>query len=189
MGKGRGIFAIVSVAGAIWLVIAGCNAGTTQQAEVVDTLAIGERVTFTSGCQDCHTPGTLYGEPDMARQLSGSELGWSGPWGVSFPRNLTPDMETGIGSWTEEQIVTAIRTGMRPDGRLLNPPMPWPMYSRLTDLDAHAVAKYLKSLPPVSHRVPDIVPPGATPPLGTAALYFPPPPAWDAPKTPPAGGQ
>ena len=123
-----------------------------------------------------HTPGTLYGGPDTTRVLSGSELGWVGPWGVVYARNLTPD-STGLAAWTEEQIATAIRTGNRPDGRQLAPIMPWMNLARLTEEDALSIAAYLKSLPPVVHSVPDPVPPGqkAAGPL----LEFPAPPAWD----------
>ncbi len=140
----------------------------------------GRYITTISGCNDCHTPGTLYGAPDMSRQLSGTEMGWSGPWGVTHAQNLTPDNETGIGRWTEQQIVTALRTGMRPDGTTLMPPMPWPEFGQMTDEDANAVAAFLKSLPPVSHRVPDKLAPGQAP--TGPVLDFPPPSAWDAPR-------
>jgi mono/diheme cytochrome c family protein len=140
----------------------------------------GRYLTLMGGCNDCHTPGTFYGAADYERTLSGSELGWIGPWGVSFPRNLTPDVETGLGSWTEQQIVDALRTGMRPDGSVLAPPMPWPMYATMTDDDAFAIAAYLKSLKPVKHRMPDKIAPGVE--FAGPAMRFPPPPAWDAPR-------
>src|SRR5439155_6351770 len=62
-----------------------------------DRIALGKRLAWAAGCNDCHTPGALYGAPDTTRLLSGSELGWAGPWGVSYARNITPDTETGIG--------------------------------------------------------------------------------------------
>ncbi len=142
----------------------------------------GEYLTTTMGCNDCHTPGTLYGAPDFKRRLSGSELGWRGPWGVSFARNLTPDPETGLGYWSESEIVNALRTGVKNDGKTLLPPMPWQSLAILTDADAHAIAAYLMSLPPVKHAVPDAVPPGQT--YAGPVMDFPPPPAWDVP--PPA---
>ena len=148
-------------------------------------IARGRYMVSISGCNDCHTPGSFYGLPDTSRTLAGSELGWRGPWGVSFARNLTPD-STGIGSWTEEQIVTAIRTGRRPDGSALLPPMPWPTYANLSDEDAAAIAAYLKTIPPVKHQNLPVVPPNQKYEGGT--LTFPPPPAWDAPKGPPPGG-
>src|SRR5262245_55755518 len=88
------------------------------------TIARGKYLVTVTGCNDCHTPGTLFGAADTTRLLSGSELGWQGPWGVTFPRNLTPD-STGLAGWTEADIVTAIRTGQRPDKSPLLPPMPW----------------------------------------------------------------
>jgi mono/diheme cytochrome c family protein len=141
----------------------------------------GRYLATLMGCGDCHTPGTFYGSPDFKRALSGSELGWKGPWGVSYPRNLTPDAQTGIGSWSEQQIVAALRTGMRPDGTVLQPPMPWPNYAQLTDDDAYALAAYLKSLPAVAHKVPDKLAPGQS----ASGAYFelPAPPQWDAPRT------
>jgi mono/diheme cytochrome c family protein len=144
----------------------------------------GKYLVTVLGCGDCHTPGSLYGAPDTTRLLAGSELGWTGPWGTSYPRNLTPD-STGIGSWSEEDIVHAIRTGQRPDHSPLMPPMPWPDFAHLTDDDARAVAAYLKTIPAVSHRVPDRLPPGAPAPT---ALVFPPPPAYDAQNLPPPPG-
>ena len=119
-----------------------------------DQVARGYYLATITGCNDCHTPGYFYGAPDTTRRLSGSELGWKGPWGVSYARNLTPDPQTGIGAWSEADIVTAIRTGNRPDGSMLLPPMPWPDFAALTDEDATAIAKYLKSLTRVMHQMP-----------------------------------
>jgi mono/diheme cytochrome c family protein len=138
----------------------------------------GRYLLVVLGCNDCHTPGGMYGTPDSTRALSGSELGWRGPWGVTYPRNITPD-STGIAGWTEDQIVTAIRQGRRPDGTPILPPMPWPTFARLTDEDAGALAAALKALPPIAHRSPAALPPSSKP--GAHELIFPPPPAWDLP--------
>jgi len=165
------------------LVLISCakqNAGPPAATEA-EQIAHGKYLVTVLGCHDCHTPGYFYGAPDSTRALSGSELGWQGPWGVSYPRNLTPDPQTGIGAWTEADIVKAIRTGMRPDGRMLLPPMPWPDLATLTDQDAAAVAKYLKTLPPVMHKVPELVPPGTK--ATGSILVLPQPSAWDAPRT------
>jgi hypothetical protein len=94
------------------------------------------------------------GKPDMASYLGGSEVGFEIPGlGVFHGRNLTPDRETGLGNWTSLDIVTAIQTGVRPDGRQLAPIMPWRAFANLTKDDAYAIAAYLKSLPPVNHKV------------------------------------
>ena len=63
--------------------------------------------------------------------------------------NITPDPETGIGKWTEAEIVVALRDGKRPDGSLIGPPMPIPAYRQLSNHDAEAIAAYLRSLKPV----------------------------------------
>jgi len=189
----RMIPAALLAAPLIALAIASCSKPATQEnttaAAPEDSIARGRYLVAVTGCNDCHTPGYFFGAPDTTRLLSGSEVGWQGPWGVSYPRNLTPDSTTGLGTWTSDQIVTAIRTGQRPSGdHILLPPMPWPDFSHLTDKDAYAIAAYLKTLPAVSHKVPDIVPPGKKP--TTPVFVFPKPSAWDAPKpaTPAAGG-
>ena len=115
-------------------------------------------------CTDCHTPGYFFGKPDAARYLGGSEVGFEIPGlGVFHGRNLTPDVETGIGSWSADDIVTAIQTGTRPDGRILAPIMPWHAFAELTKPDAYAIAAFLKSLPPVSNKVPGPFGPSETP--------------------------
>ena len=93
-------------------------------------------------------------------------------------RNITPDKETGIGDWTAEQIVAAIQTGVRPDGRTLAPIMPWHAFAHLTEDDAMAIALFLQSIKPVAEPGPGPFKPGETvpsfmfrilPPGGTAA--------------------
>src|SRR5262249_12927928 len=148
-------------------------------------------LSIVGGCNDCHTPGTFYGQMDTTRLLSGTELGWQGPWGVSYPLNLTPDMDTGLGSWSENDIVQALRTGKKKDGSPILPPMPCHSHAAGADEDVHARPAYHTAIPPVRHKSPDIVPPTAK---ATGSLWIlPPPSAWDgqnlkvspeAPKTP-----
>ncbi len=91
---------------------------------------------------------------------------WFGPWGVSFARNLTPDMETGLGSWTEEMFMKAMRTGKHmgaADGRDILPPMPWQGIGQLPDEDIKAIWAYLHSLKPVNNAVPEPIPPQQPP--------------------------
>jgi len=117
-------------------------------------LARGEYLAHIMDCGGCHTPGVFLGKPDPARYLGGSEVGFMIPdLGIFYPPNLTSD-ETGLAAWSEEDIIQAVRTGVRPDGRHLAPAMPWPAYSALTDEDARALAAFLKSLPPVQNKVP-----------------------------------
>lgn len=145
-----------TVAAALFIGIAA----QAQTAAPAERLQRGEYLAAIMDCGGCHTPGILIGKPDMARKLAGSEVGFQIPGlGTFYPPNLTPDMETGLGSWSEQDIIKAVRTGARPDGRMLAPAMPYQSYSKLTDADALALASYFKSLPPVRHQVPKPVGP------------------------------
>ncbi len=113
----------------------------------------GRYLVRIAGCNDCHTPGYLRGKPDETRFLGGSDVALEVPsLGAYVAPNLTPD-KTGLGGWSKDQIVTAITTGVRPDGRVLAPIMPWRSFAVLTRGDADAIADYLRSLPAVSHKV------------------------------------
>jgi hypothetical protein len=144
----------------------------------------GEYLVKNHGCTDCHTPakmGPNGPEPDAARYLSGhpsdlklppppkpqgpwivsadaSGTAWSGPWGISYTANLTPDAETGLGSWTEQQFIQALRTGRHQGrGRQILPPMPWQPFGTMTNADLKAVFAYLRSIKPIKNKVPDPV--------------------------------
>jgi len=135
-----------------------------QPAAAADpTVARGKYLATVAGCGDCHTPGGLMGNPDMKRMLGGSDVGFATPAGVFVPPNLTSDKETGLGAWTTEQIVTAITKGERPDKRVLSPAMPYEDFASLTRPDVLAIVAYLRSLPPVSHKVPGPFGPNDTP--------------------------
>lgn len=124
------------------------------------TVERGAYLATVMDCTGCHTPGTFLGKPDMARMLGGSEVGFQIPGlGIFYPPNLTPDAETGIGKWSTADIIKAVRTGVRPDGRQLAPAMPYMSYAKLTDADANALAAYLKSLKPVKNAAPALVGP------------------------------
>ena len=83
-----------------------------------------------------------------------------GPWGISFPHNLTPDVETGLGSWTAEIFIKALRTGKdMGEGRDILPLMPWRQFRQLTDEDLRAIFAYLGSLEPIDNAVPDPISP------------------------------
>lgn len=139
-------------------------AGSLDAAAANSETERGKYLVTLGGCSDCHTPGNFLGHPDMKRFLGGSDVGFAIPGhGVFVGRNLTPDPETGLGKWTNAQIVTALTTGVRPDGRILAPIMPWRDFAHLTKSDAKAIAAYLKSLPPVKHAVPGPFGPSETP--------------------------
>jgi mono/diheme cytochrome c family protein len=163
-------------------------AASTATPADADKLARGRYLVTTSGCNDCHTPwkmGPKGPEPDMSRMLSGHPEGmplppapkpegpwvvaaaatntaWSGPWGVSFTANLTPDPETGLGKWTQRNFTETIRTGRHMGrGRPVLPPMPIPMYRHFTDADLEAIYSFLQTIPAVKNRVPEPLPPAA----------------------------
>jgi mono/diheme cytochrome c family protein len=161
---------------------------STAAAVLTDKLARGKYLVTVAGCNDCHTPwkmGASGPEPDMSRMLSGhpeqidlpappqrtdgtwvvsvaaTNTAWSGPWGVSFTANLTPDPETGLGKWTLRDFTSTIRTGRHMGrGRPILPPMPIPMYKHFTDEDLAAIYGYLRAIPAVKNRVPEPLPPG-----------------------------
>ncbi|TQV74231.1 cytochrome c [Exilibacterium tricleocarpae] len=119
------------------------------------------------GCATCHTDGALVGQPNAERRLAGSRVGiaYTSPFegtlpGIVYPANLTPDPETGIGAWEQEQLVRMIKTGISRHGSRRLPVMPWPAYAKLSEEDARAIAAYLLSLEPVAHEVPEHVWPG-----------------------------
>jgi len=121
------------------------------------------------GCGACHTDGALEGVPDFDKALAGSSIGiaYSSPLGeelpgIIFAPNLTPDEETGIGLWSDRQIENAIRVGVgRHSGRKIAV-MPWQGYTKMLPEDVEAIVAYLRSIKPVSHKVPDEVKPGVT---------------------------
>ena len=163
--------AIVNAALGLGLLAMELAAGASATAQ--DKARRGEYLATIMDCAGCHTPGALTGKPDTARHLGGAEVGFELPgMGIFYPPNLTPDRETGLGAWSEGDIVTAVRTGARPDGRILAPVMPYHNYARLTDADAQALAVYLKSLKPVRNKVPEIRGPGenATAPYLTVMM-------------------
>jgi mono/diheme cytochrome c family protein len=105
-------------------------------------------------CQNCHTPKGERGAPVFERDLSGG-LSWDEPpFKVTAP-NITQDKETGIGSWTDAQIKTALRKGERPNGVHLAAVMPSDFYEIITESDLNAIVAYLRTVKPVTQKVPD----------------------------------
>jgi mono/diheme cytochrome c family protein len=150
----------------------------------------GQYLTTIGGCNDCHTPkkmtergpvlddtkilsGHPAGSPLPAVNASALQPGqwvnmspdvtaFVGPWGISYAANLTSDSATGVGAWSKESFIKAMRTGKHlgmENGRPIMPPMPWEGVAQMTDEDLEAVFAFLKSLPAVNNRVPDPVPP------------------------------
>lgn len=132
-----------------------------------EAVARGEYLVELLGCGVCHTDGALEGRPRQDIALAGSRTGiaYTNPLasrrpGVVFAPNITPDDETGIGRWTDDDIASAIRAGLGRHGSDRIPVMPWQSYSKLTTNDVMAMVGYLRSIEPIVHRVPDRVSPG-----------------------------
>ena len=153
----------------------------------------GEYLVMVGGCNHCHSPKImtpmgpipdttklLSGHPAASPSLelpnnaltpdkwgvitSGDLTAWGGAWGISFARNLTPDKNTGLGSWTEAMFLKALHTGKdMGEGRRILPPMPWQDIGHMTDQDLKDIFAYLQSLPAVNNAVPDPVPPAGAP--------------------------
>ena len=146
------------------LALAGCASGSAPTARRDDAqVTRGLYLARIMDCGGCHTPGSLTGRPDPDRLLGGSDVGFQFPGGVVYPPNLTPDPSAGLGRWTDDEIIRAVRQGVGRDGRALVPIMPWPSYAVLTESDARALVAYLRSIAPVAHRAPASVKAGQTP--------------------------
>lgn len=133
------------------LVISVLSAGTAAAQIAVDRGR--QLVNGVAACGNCHTPFTADGKPDFSRAFSGGRI-FKEPGFVSYAPNITPDADTGIGRWTDAQIVRAIREGVRPDGSLIGPPMAIPEYRGISDEDVHAMVAYLRSVPAVRSETP-----------------------------------
>ena len=168
--------------------VAALLGGVAPKAEASDAAARGKYLVSIMGCNDCHTPLKMTPKgpvPDETRFLSGhpqevklpaapaakgpwlwqgsaTNTAFAGPWGVTYAANLTPDVNTGLGIWTEEMFVKTIRTGKHWGvARGIQPPMPWFAYRNATDEDLKAVYAYLRTIKPVKNLVPDYEPPSA----------------------------
>jgi hypothetical protein len=184
------VIAFVAAAGFVTITTSHSQSEALARAQfpapAAHRVARGEYLVKIMGCNDCHTPwkmGPQGPEPDMSRMLSGhpeqigalpparpdevfvwagsgTNTAFSGPWGVSYAFNLTPEQNTGLGIWTEEMFIQAIRTGRHMGvSRPINPPMPWPMYRNATDEDLKSIYAYLRTIKPIVNHVPDYVSP------------------------------
>jgi mono/diheme cytochrome c family protein len=186
------LFASISLVAACGLIVVASSAcsQTAAAAQAQSQIERGKKLVIGGACHDCHTPkkfGPNGPELDMDRMLSGHPedievsapyrpapgspwaygvtadlTAWSGPWGVSFPANLTPDPNTGLrsGVWTEALFIKALRTGKHMGvARDILPPMPWNFYGQLSDDDLKAIWAYLGTIRAINNHVPDPIPP------------------------------
>ncbi len=140
--------------------LAGCTGEPRRQQELAVPDSVLERgaylVEAVASCAGCHTPMDSLGQPIPSMRLAGG-LEIPEAFGTWRSPNITPDQETGIGHYTEEQIVAAITTMVKSDGSPIQGPMTYSQsaWSQIDPDDAMAVALYLKSLAPISNRVPE----------------------------------
>jgi len=198
------LFGMLLLGGITWCAPKQGGPGSDSSGTAAASIEHGKYLVKTTGCGDCHTPWTMGPNgpmQDTTKMLSGHPAGifipgpapmappwmasidmsftaFSGPWGVSYAANLTPD-SSGLGGWSQDQFIQAIRTGKHMgNGRPIMPPMPWPAFSNMTDNDLASIFMYLRSIPAVSNNVP--APIAGLPGMGAP----PPPPAAGAPPNP-----
>lgn len=131
----------------VWIVVGGKTMGSAQETDESgqsDIVSQGQYVFALAGGCGCHTAA------DGQVNAGGRRL--ATPYGTFYGTNITPDKTYGIGSWTDQEIIDAIRLGVRPDGSVMSPVMPYPALSGMSDEDATALVAFLRSLPPVPHK-------------------------------------
>ena len=111
-----------------------------------DTITRGEVLTVASDCASCHTS-------DPSKPFAGGRR-IETPFGAIYSANLTPDRDTGLGQWTDEQFLRAMRYGTRPDGSRYYPAFPYPHFTKMTRDDVLAIRSYLATLAPVHNVTP-----------------------------------
>ncbi|MDX1530305.1 MAG: hypothetical protein R3362_02145 [Rhodothermales bacterium] len=115
----------------------------------------GRYLITVGNCNDCHTHGFMEADGAIAESdwLTGSPIGWRGPWGTTYAANLRLTAQT----LTEDGFVTMLHT------RKALPPMPWVNVEKMSEADARAVYRYLRALGPKGEAMPRAVPPGVEP--------------------------
>jgi mono/diheme cytochrome c family protein len=108
-----------------------------------------------AGCGNCHSLQDANG-PVPGKELAGGPPMKEAVF-EAYPPNLTPDRETGLGGWSDEEIVRAVREGRSRDGRIMGPPMPFGLYRGIADDDVKAIVAYLRTVKPVVNKVPATV--------------------------------
>lgn len=170
--------------GALCLLGAACAVNSSRENipanwEQTSYIERGEYLVNHLGyCTGCHTPLGADGQSDKRLFLSGvpakfagakagppQVAGFPGPRGSRvYAANLTPDPETGIGRWTEDQFVRTMKHGVRPDGaKYVVSPMEWDIYANMKEEDARAIYRYLRTVKPISNRAPANIPPSSKP--------------------------
>jgi mono/diheme cytochrome c family protein len=163
----------VSAAAAVAAVLSISTHAAAQQPGSNAAVERGRYLVRITGCHDCHSPKVQGMTPNLDLALSGrpsttplpSETktevhaspdltAWTGPWGYSVASNLTPDPATGIGTrYNEASFIATMRTGKKPNGTPIMPPMPSEVYQNMTDDDLKAIFAYLRTMKPIRNAV------------------------------------
>lgn len=163
------------------MLCASSQGAAQQKSPGNDPVARGRYLVGITGCHDCHSPKIKGMTPNLDLALSGRPgttplpsptkdevhaspdlTAWQGPWGYTVASNLTPDEATGIGKrYTEASFIATMRSGKKPNGTPVMPPMPAEVYQNMTDEDLRAIWAYLRTIKPIRNAVLAGLPPGA----------------------------
>src|SRR6202045_998526 len=136
---------LTALAASSLLVVATLGIATAQQPSPDPALiAKGEYLARAGDCIACHTA--------REGKIFAGGLPMETPFGTLYTSNITPDPQTGIGTWTSDQFFTTMHNGRFPDGGLLYPAMPFASYTKVTRADSDAIFAYLKTIPPVNQK-------------------------------------
>lgn len=152
----------------VTLMLAACSADRDREAVLERGAYL---VNGVVACGNCHTPRNADATENSQLRLAGGFL-IEEPAFRAYAPNITQDHETGIGKWSDKEIMRAIREGVRPDGTVIGPPMPIMSYREMSDSDVHAIVAYLRTVPAVRNVVPRStynipLPPSWGPPLNS----------------------
>jgi mono/diheme cytochrome c family protein len=120
---------------------------TAAQPPGGDLVARGKYVFAAAAGCGCHTEK---GKVEPGKTLNAGGRRYDGPFGTVYATNITPDRQTGIGGWTDDQVIAAIRLGRRPNGERLVPVHPYPVFNGIAETDLRALVAYLRSVPAVN---------------------------------------
>src|SRR5215471_5998499 len=127
---------------ALLLSLLGAPSAWAQAAPGGDLVAQGKYIFGAAGGCACHT--------EKGKPVNSGGRKYDGPFGSVYSANITPDRQTGIGGWTDDQIIAAIRLGRGPKGERLVPVHPYPVFNGMAAEDLRALVAFLRSLPPVN---------------------------------------
>jgi mono/diheme cytochrome c family protein len=139
-------FSMLIGAAAAWLGGTGWCGAASPDSQAFDQIEKGRYLAAVADCFACHTV------PNAGQPFAGARP-IETPFGEITSSNITPDNDTGIGAWTDEQFDNAVRKGVSPDGSRLYPAMPYPSYTRMSRDDVLAIRAYLKTVEPVHQQV------------------------------------